>query len=172
MEHTAPESTYTSTVVARGPALLVILATLVLLGWVTGSYRNPSITILTGVLAGVLVVAPALHLAAARLVITPTAIGLASGVRGRTRWIALDQVTEYRAEQPRWPQVYGLGLPQSWRLTRLLVRPGPALRLRLVDGEQVWISTRDTDTAVRLLDRYATEAGGGRNESRRSLPHE
>jgi hypothetical protein len=92
-----------------------------------------------------------LRLGSVRLTVSPIGVSVGFGLRGRTRWIPAEQLTHAQATRLTWPQVYGLGLPQSWRLTRMTVKAGPTLRLWLHAGEQLWITTADASRAAALL---------------------
>ncbi len=100
------------------------------------------------VLLGLLV---SVHLATVRLTVSADGVGIGSGIRGRTRWIPANEITAAGTTQLSWPAVFGAGLPVAWRSTRLTVRAGRALALRLASGERVWVSTPDPDAATALL---------------------
>lgn len=148
---------YTSTVTARGPALVVAVTTT---GFVAGlliavGVRSTPLVVALAVVA-VAAVPASLHLATVRLGLGPGGVAVGSGVRGRTRWIPLADITEQTAQTIDWRAVYGVG-PPTRRHTRLTVRAGPTLRLWLRSGEVLSISTDDAVGACLLLAAWRTE---------------
>jgi hypothetical protein len=78
------------------------------------------------------------------------AIGLGPAAR-RSRLLATSDVATAHAANLSLAQVLGLGVAWHRRTTRLTVRPGPTLVLRLLDGEVIRVSTPDPDLAVQLI---------------------
>lgn len=145
--------TYTSTVVALVPAAVVTIASsagallILLAAGVTGR------ALLIEVIVLIVIVLPiGLRIATVRLAIGSGAVSLGQGLRGRARTIPLTTVALSEPATLRWPQVYGIGIQQHRRLTRLTVRAGPTLHLVLADGEHLWISTADPAAACTLFN--------------------
>lgn len=123
------------------------------------------------IIVAVIVVPFGVHLGSVRSATSAAGIAVGSGLRGRTRWIAREQIGDCRTVPISWPQVYGFGLPQAWRQTRMTVHAGPTLWLWLRSGEQVWISVTDAGLAADVLtDRTATPPtpDTGNDEGRRT----
>jgi hypothetical protein len=149
---------YTSTVVGYRPALLaaamatgIAAGCLALVGRPETWLRIGSLVVIAAVSVVVTV-----RLATVRLAVSRLGLGVGSGLSGHTRWIPLDAVGAEQSVMLTWPQVYGIGLRPARRMTRLTVRAGPALRVDLRDGEQLWISTPGAPAAAALLARWRT----------------
>lgn len=143
---------YTCTVVAWLPAGI---AALVAIGVAAGVLLVTGVSAIAAAVAVAVValcaVSVGLHLGSVRLAVSAIGVSVGSGLTGRSRWIPGDQITHVQVARLTWPQVYGFGLPLTWRLTRMSVRAGPALRLWLHSGEQLWVSAADARRAAELL---------------------
>jgi hypothetical protein len=138
---------YSSTVVAPVPAgLSVAFAAAVVAVAVAGAAP-----LWLGAVVGLVVLAAGGYLATVRLAVGGGRIVLGQGPCGRGRVIDTARVAETGASVLTWPQAFGIGLPFARRTTRLTVRPGPTLRLRLDDGEVIRVSTADPGAARRLI---------------------
>ena len=62
------------------------------------------------------------------------------------RSVAIESVAEVAAEDLTTAQVFGLGVPWSRRATRMTIRSGPTLLLRLRDGEPIRVSASNPGT--------------------------
>jgi hypothetical protein len=144
---------YTSTVTSWRSAIGATVSAMAIaaVAELAAGSSGPRLAISLGVIA-LLGGAAALHLATARLSVSATGVGIGAGVRGRTRWISADAISHGEPVRLSWPQVFGIGLPVRRRTTRLTVRAGAALALRLQSGERIWISTPDPTAAMSVLD--------------------
>jgi hypothetical protein len=149
----SPREAYSSVVVSRAHLTIgVVIALLVGIG-----VRIPGHFPLWG--SVVLVVALALtavYLSTARLVVGPDRISVGIGPVGRGRLLARADVVEAGVADLTRAQAVGLGLPWARRTTRLTVRPGPALVLRMAGGEVVRVSTPHPELAVRMIEKGGT----------------
>lgn len=141
---------YSSTVVAPGHiAASAVLAAALLSCGIAFPSAVPAATAAVG--AAVIVLA-GVQLATVRLMVSPGYIRVSQGPWGRPgRVIPAGAVREARARQFSFPQTFGIGAAVHWKVTRLTVRPGPALELILSDGECVRVSTPDPATAALLI---------------------
>lgn len=138
---------YTSTVVAplHLAAAIVVGAGLVVLAALSGpAWLAAAI--------GVLMIVVGVHMSVARCAVGSDRVIAALGVWGRGRVFPLSAIAEANASDLSWPQVFGIGVRTPRRTTRLTVRPGPTLCIRLRDGEIVRISVNDPDAALSLLN--------------------
>lgn len=140
---------YSSTVVS--PAHLgagivlaaVVTCTVAVLGgpsWLTGA-------------CALLLTLTALYVSTVRLLVTRDVVVVGYGPRGwRPRVISTNRVIRAQPALLSWAQALGLDTALGRRVSRFTIRPGPALCLELVDGEQVRVSTPHPDAAVAQLD--------------------
>lgn len=150
----AQRKAYTSTVTEWKSAVGGTLVALAIGAVVVLLARSSTTGI--GITLGVIALfggAAAVHVATVRLSVSADGVGIGAGVRGRTRRIPADTIAWSEAVRLSWPQVFGIGLPVRRLTTRLTVRPGATLALRLQSGERIWISTPDPATAAAVLDR-------------------
>jgi hypothetical protein len=140
---------YTSTVVAPihvaiGSVLAVLVGTFVFA-------RGGRIWLVA--LSVVLIAVSAVYLSTVRLGVNAEQIIVSQGPFVLSaRVMDVSSVVEATRVDVGWAQVFGIGVPWHWRTSRLTVRPGPTLSLRLVGGERISISTSDPGAALRLLD--------------------
>ena len=93
-----------------------------------------------------------IYLATVRIAVGQKLIVLGQGPLGRPRWgIPLLDVADAQALSLSRAQVFGIGVPWHRRTTRMTVRPGPTLVLRLTTGDYVRISTPDPCAAVAII---------------------
>ena len=93
-----------------------------------------------------------IYVATVRITVGQKLIVLGQGPFGRPRWgIPLLEVADAQAVSLSRAQVFGFGVPWHQRTTRMTVRPGPTLVLRLTTGDYVRISTPDPGAAVAII---------------------
>jgi hypothetical protein len=93
-----------------------------------------------------------IYVATVRITVGHKLIVLGQGPFGRPRWgIPLLDVADAQAVSLSRAQVFGIGVPWHRRTTRMTVRPGPTLVLRLTTGEYVRVSTPDPRAAVAII---------------------
>lgn len=153
---------YSSTVVAPGhlAACAVVAAAMLSCGIAflpAGAAASCGAGAAVVVLAGV-------QLATVRLMVSPEYVRVSQGPWGRPgRVIPAAAVRDVRAGQFTFLRTFGIGVKFHWKMTRLTVRPGPALELTLSDGECIRVSTPDPVAAALLLtgreNAEAAEAG-------------
>jgi hypothetical protein len=105
------------------------------------------------VVAVLLCLAVALHLAVVRLAVSRETVRITSGWWGMSRRVIAEHEiveaapVEFTVVQTYWkpPSVRGPA-------TRLTVRAGATLRLTLISGETLWISTADPENATKLIN--------------------
>jgi hypothetical protein len=142
------QQAYTSTVVA--PIQVAIGAVLALLVGTFMFARGASIWLVA--FSIVLIAVSAVYLSTVRLGVNAERIIVSqSPFALSARVIDVSSVVEATRVDIGWPQVFGIGVPWHWRTSRLTVRPGPTLNLRLAGAERISISTSDPDAALRLL---------------------
>jgi hypothetical protein len=100
----------------------------------------------------IIVALAAVYISTVRLAVGGDRITIGLGpIAWRARGLATSDVIDAQATSISGAQVFGLGLPWHSPTTRLTVRPGPTLVLRLVDGEVVRVSTPEPELAVQLI---------------------
>jgi hypothetical protein len=104
------------------------------------------------VVAGLVLLAADAYSATVRVAVGSGTVRLGQGPLPRpVRTLDVGYVTDARAVQLGWAEVFGLGVPWNRRTTRMTVRPGPTLVLELADGEVIRVSTPDPQAVVDLL---------------------
>ncbi|MGI8679731.1 MAG: hypothetical protein ACR2LX_13820 [Jatrophihabitans sp.] len=80
--------------------------------------------------------------------------------QGRTdkeeRIIPVDDITAVETRTVTWQQAFGFGIESDDLTSRLTVRPGPALFVSLISGEQLRLSAADPQAAIAALGRQTT----------------
>jgi hypothetical protein len=137
---------YTSTVVAP-----IHLAVALVVGAAPVVLTAASGPLWLAAAVGVVMLATGLWLSVVRCALGPERVVAAPGLWGRGRVVATSNIADVSTCDLSWPQVFGLGVRTRWRTTRLTVRPGPTLCLRLRDGEIMRISIDDPCAALRVL---------------------
>jgi hypothetical protein len=141
----AAKCAYSSTVVSpghliAGAATGALLALVIPVGPI-GRLLPAAAVFLTGI-----------YVATVRIAVGRKLIVLGQGPFGRPRWsIPLLDVADAQAVSLSRGQVFGFGVPWHRRTTRITVRPGPTLVLRLTTGDYVRISTPDPCAAVAII---------------------
>jgi hypothetical protein len=150
---------YSSTVVAPGHiAACAILAAALLSCGIAFMPVGSAVVAAAGAAA---IVLAGLQMATVRLMIGPGYVRVSQGPWGRPgRVIPAGAVREARARRFSFLQAFGIGVPFHWKMTRLTVRPGPALELILSDGECIRVSTPDPATAALLIAGPGNAAAG------------
>lgn len=150
----SPRAIYTSTVTSWPTAVGTAVATAGAAAAVLITATSLDVAGLTACAVGFALIAlvAGVHLGTVRLTVTADRIGVGSGVQGRTRWLPVRSVELVEARRISWPMVFGFGLPRRDAATRLTVRAGATLRVR-VGREDLWISAKNPETAAGLLTR-------------------
>jgi hypothetical protein len=161
---------YSSTVVAPGhiAACAVLAAVLLPCGI---AFLPTAAAVAAGASAAVIVLA-GVQMATVRLMASPGFIRVGQGPWGRPgRVIPAGEVREAQARQFSFLQCFGIGVPFHWKVTRLTVRPGPALELILTDGECIRVSTPNPVTAAQLINSQANaETDKARQRRETTMP--
>lgn len=139
---------YTATVVSR-PALLVGLAAGVI---AAVAIRVAGAPVWSSVLVVIVVALTSVACSTVRVAVGDDrlVLGWASPPL-RARSIPRAAVRQAWTVDLRWPQVFGLGIRPERRVTRLTVRAGPTVCLRLDSGELVRVSVPDPHAVVAAL---------------------
>lgn len=106
----------------------------------------------TGLVLAVSCLLTAVYVSTVRLAVGAGRIAIGLGPAAwRSRILATSDVAAAHAANLSLAQVFGLHVEWHCRTTRLTVRPGPTLVLRLIDGEVIRVSTPDPELAIELI---------------------
>lgn len=144
---------YTSVVVSRTHLAIGLVISLIV---GAGSQFAGAIPLWFSLAIVVVIAATALSISTVRLAVGRDRISLGLGPFGPDRRLATIDVADAGAVALSRAQAAGFVGPWNRRTTRLTLTSGPALVLRLADGEIVRVSTPRPDIAVRIIGKGDT----------------